>query len=148
MIPFAIPLALKTLPWKWIGIGVGALVLIGMLWWAISATYSAIYDAGAASVQKKWDDAVRAAEAKAAADTALLNEAIAEIDTSVTIDMEAINAVRTVYRDKIRTVAIAADRPDCAIADGLRAQINAAASDYATAAGAGNAAVRPAKPSP
>ncbi len=144
MIPFAIPLALKTLPWKWIGIGAGVLAVLLALW----ATYSAIYDAGAASVQKKWDDAVRAAEAEAAADTKLLNEAIAEIDTSVTIDMEAINAVRTVYRDKVRTVAIAADRPDCAVADGLLSQINAAAGDYARAAGAGSPAVRHAEPAP
>lgn len=122
----------------------GAIAVLLALWWA----YSAIYDAGAASVQKKWDDAMRAAEAKAAADTIQLQDAMAGIDAGVAIDLEAIENVRVVYRDKIRTVAIAADRPDCAIADGLRAQINAAASDYAAAASASGPAVRPAKPSP
>lgn len=109
----------------------GVIAVLLALWWA----YSAIYDAGAASVQRKWDDAVRAAEAKAAQDTIQLQDAIAGIDTSVTIELEAIANVRTVYRDKVRTVAIAADRPDCAVADGLLSQINAAAGDYAAAAG-------------
>lgn len=130
--------------WGWLKYALGAIAVLLALWWA----YSAIYDVGAASVQKKWDDAVRAAEAKAVQDTIQLQDAIAGIDADVTIDLEAIENVRVVYRDKIRTVAIAADRPDCAIADGLRAQINAAASDYAAAAGASNPAMRPAKPSP
>lgn len=120
----------------------GAIAVLLALGWL----YSAIYDAGAASVQKKWDEAVRAAEAKAAADTIQLQDAMAGIDTSITIDLEAINAVRVVYRDRVRTVAIAADRSDCAIADSLRAEINAAARDYAAAARPGNAAVQPAQP--
>ena len=122
----------------------GAIAVLLALWWAVSG----LVNHGRVLEQAEWEARQRAAEAKAAADTKLLNEAIAEIDTGITIDMEAVNAVRTVYRDKIRTVAIAADRPDCAIADGLRAQINAAASDYAAAASASGSAVRPAKPSP
>lgn len=122
----------------------GAIAVLLALWWAVSG----LVNHGRVLERAEWEARQRAAEAKAAQDTKLLNEAIAEIDTGITIDMEAVNAVRTVYRDKIRTVAIAADRPDCAIADGLRAQINAAASDYAAAASANNSAVRPAKPSP
>ena len=144
MIPFAIPLALKTLPWKWIGIGAGAIAVLLALWWAVSG----LVNHGRVLERAEWEARQRAAEAKAAQDTIQLQDAMAGIDAGVAIELEAIENVRVVYRDKIRTVAIAADRPDCVIADGLRAQINAAASDYAAAAGAGNAAVRPAKPSP
>jgi hypothetical protein len=89
----------------------------------------------------------QAAQAQAAADTAKLQAYIAAIDTGITIDMEAISNVRTVYRDKIRTVALAADRPDCVLVDGLLSDINAAAAAYGAAAtGASGASVRPAKP--
>lgn len=124
--------------------GAAALAVLLALWWLYSAVWQRGYDAA----DQEWKAAQEAAQAKAAADTKLLNDAIAEIDQSITIDMEAINAVRTIYRDKVRTVAIAADRPDCAIADSLRAQINAAASEYAAAARPSNAAVQPAKPTP
>lgn len=145
MIPFAIPMALKALPWKWIGIGIAALAVLFALWRVVDA----IGDAREEKVRAEWDAAVRAAEAKAAADTVLLQGAIAEIDAGVTTDLEAINAVRVVYRDKIRTVAIAADRPDCVIVDELRGQINAAAAAYAAAAaGPGGPSVPDASPAP
>tara|TARA_R110000868_G_scaffold73547_1_gene213242 strand:+ start:992 stop:1426 length:435 start_codon:yes stop_codon:yes gene_type:complete len=130
---------------KWFMYGAAAVAVLLALW----AIYSHVWHKGYDAADQKWKVAQEAAQAKAAADTKLLQDAISEIDASVTTDMEIINAVRVVYRDKIRTVAIAADRPDCALADGLREQINAAATAYASgASGAGNGTVRPAKPSP
>lgn len=125
---------------------VGAAIAVLLAMWGL---YSHVWHKGYDAADAEWNARQRAAEAKAAADTKLLQDAISEIDASVTTDMEIINAVRVVYRDKIRTVAIAADRPDCALADGLREQINSAATAYAAAAtGTGNGTVRPAKPSP
>ena len=133
--------------WGWLRYVLAGVGVLLALWWA----YSAIYSAGQADTQAKWDDAVRAAEAKAAADTKLLNEAIAEIDTGITIDMEAVNAVRTVFRDRVRTVAqdVYRDNPECSLPGQLLGDINAAAQGYAAAAaGASGSAVRPAKPPP
>jgi len=145
MIPFALPLALKTLPWRWIGIGAGVIAVLLALW----GVYSHVWHKGYDKANAEWTERQRAAEAKAAADTKLLNDAIAEIDTSITVDMEAINAIRTVYRDRVRTIAVDRYRDrDCALPDGLRAQINAAAGDYAATARSGNTAVPTAKPSP
>ena len=143
MIPFAIPLVLKTLPWRWIGIGAGVIAVLLACWWAVDS----IGDVREEKVRAEYTEAQRAAEAKAAADTKLLQDAIAEIDTGITVGMEAINAIRTVYRDRVRTIAVDRYRDrDCALPDGLRAQINAAAGDYAATARSGNAAVPTAKP--
>jgi hypothetical protein len=146
MIHFAIPLVLKTLPWRWIGIGAGVIAVLLCLW----GVYSHVWHKGYDKANAEWTERQRAAEAKAAADTKLLQDAIAEIDTNITVDMEAINAIRTIYRDKVvyKAVDVYRDRPDCRIPDGLRAQINAAASDYAATARSGNATVPAAKPDP
>jgi hypothetical protein len=146
MIPFAIPLALKTLPWKWIGIGAGVIAVLLCLW----GVYSHVWHKGYDKANAEWTERQRAAEAKAAADTKLLQEAIAEIDTGVTLDLEAIANVRTVWRNKVvyKAVDVYRDRPDCRIPDGLRAEINAAAGEYAAVAGTGNAALPTAKPTP
>lgn len=55
MIPFAIPLALKTLPWKWIGIGLAALAVVGAIWWQVDSYGDDREKAGEAKVQQKWD---------------------------------------------------------------------------------------------
>jgi hypothetical protein len=146
MIPFAIPLALKALPWKWIGVGVAAIAVLLAVWWVVDS----IGDSREEKVRAEYEAAQRAAEAKAAADTKLLQDAIAEIDTGITIDMEAINAVRTVYRDRVRTVAVDRYRDrDCSLPDGLLGEVNAAAKGFAAAAtGPGGPAVRPAEPTP
>lgn len=145
MLPFAIPLALKTLPWRWIGIGAGVIAVLLVLW----GVYSHVWHKGYDEANAEWTERQRAAEAKAAADTQLLHDALAEIDTGITIDMEAINAVRTVYRDRVRTIAVDRYRDrDCALPDGLLSDINAAAASYAAAAsGTGGPAVPTAKPS-
>jgi hypothetical protein len=146
MIPLAIPLALKALPWRWIGIGAGVIAVLLACWWAVDA----IGDSREEKVRAEYDAAQRTAEAKAAADTKLLQSAIAEIDTNITIGMEAINAVRTVWRDKVvyKAVDVFRDNPACRVPDGLLSEINAAASDYARAARPGGAAVPTARPSP
>lgn len=127
-------------------VGAAGVVLLA-IWWA----WSAIYDAGAASVQAKWDAAVRAAEAEASADTIQLQDAIAAIDQGVTTDMEAIDAVRTVWRDKVvyKAVDVYRDNPDCRAPDWLLGEINGAAAAYAAAAsGSSGPVVRPAGPAP
>jgi len=129
---------------KWIFLGAGVIAVLLALW----GVYSHVWHKGYDKANAEWTERQRAAEAKAAEDTRLLNEAIAEIDTGITIDMEAINAVRTVYRDRVRTIAVDRYRDrDCALPDRLRAEINAAASEYAATARSGNAAVPIAKPS-
>lgn len=132
MIPFAIPLALKTLPWKWIGIGAGVLAALLALWWL----YSAIYDAGASSVQKKWDDAVRAAKAKAQADSWALVGDINQIDTSVQAGKTATTRLEVKYRDRIVRTAVDVyrDRPGCRAPDGLWRANDQLAGEYATVA--------------
>jgi hypothetical protein len=147
MIPFALPLALKTLPWRWIGIGAGVIAVLLCLW----GVYSHVWHKGYDKANAEWTERQRAAEAKAAADTAAPHAAIAEIDTSITVDLEAIANVRTIYRDKVRTVALDVyrDNPACDVPRGLLEQINAAASGYAAAVtGTGGPAVPVAKPSP
>lgn len=140
-------IALLFRHWKLIGIGLAGVALLATLWGA----YSAVWQRGYDSAQRKNDALQRSAEAKAAADTILLQDHMAGIDASVQIDMEAINAVRTVYRDKVvyKAVDVFRDNPACRVPDGLLAEINAAAQGYAAAAsGAGNAAVPAAKPTP
>lgn len=145
MIPFAIPMALKALPWKLIGLAAGAIAVALAVWWLVDS----IGDAREEKVRAEWDAAVRAAEAKAAADTVLLQDAIAEIDTDVAINMEAVEHVRTIYRDRIRTVAVDHYRDrDCILPDGMLGSINAAAGDYARAAGGSVAPVPVAQPAP
>ena len=139
----AIALRLLLTYWKQLLAGIG---VIGALWWAYSAVYGRGYDAA----DQEWKAVQEAAQAKAAADTKLLNDAIAEIDQSITIDLEAINAVRTIYRDRVRTIAVDRYRDrDCALPDGLLGEVNRAAQGYAAAAsGTGGATVPVAKPSP
>jgi len=147
MIHFAIPLALKTLPWRWIGIAAGVIAVLLACWWVVDS----IGDSREEKVRAEYDAAQRAAEAKAAADTKLLQDAIAEIDTGITVDLEAIANVRTRWRDKViyKAVDVFRDNPDCRIPGSLLGEINSAASGYAAAVtGAGNAAVPTAKPSP
>lgn len=55
MIPFALPVALKTLPWRWIGIGAAALAVAGMIWWSIDSYGDRRFTAGKAEVQEAWD---------------------------------------------------------------------------------------------
>ncbi len=138
-------IALLFRHWKLIGIGLAGVALLAILWGA----YSAVWQRGHDSAQRKNDALQRAAEAKAAADTILLQDHMAGIDASVQIDMEAINAVRAVWRDKVvyKAVDVFRNNPDCRVPDGLLAEINAAAQGYAAAAsGAGNAAVPHAQP--
>jgi hypothetical protein len=130
MIPFAIPLALKTLPWKWIGIGAGVIAVLLACWWVVDS----IGDSREEKVRAEYEAAQRAAEAKAAADTKLLNDAIAEIDTSITVDLEAI---RHVPRDKPRTIAIEVTRdlPCLHVPDRLLDATNEYTRNLATASG-------------
>ena len=140
-------IALLFRHWKLIGIGLAGVALLASLWGA----YSAVWQRGYDSAQRKNDALQRASEAQAARDTAALYRAINAIDETITIDTQAIGNVRTVYRDKVvyKAVDVFRDNPDCRVPDGLLAEINAAAQGYAAAAsGAGNAAVPAAKPTP
>jgi len=110
-------------------IGAGLAVLLA-LWWAYTSVWHRGYDAANA----EWEARQRAAEAKAAADTAELQSALAEIDTGITIDMEAI---RHVPRDKPRTIAIEVTRdlPCLHVPDRLLNATNQYTHDLATASG-------------
>ena len=83
MIPFAIPLVLKNLPWRWIGAAAGVIAVLLACWWIVDA----IGDSREEKVRAQYEAAQRAAEANAAADTKLLQDPIPEIDTGITIDM-------------------------------------------------------------
>lgn len=145
MIPFAIPLALKALPWRIIGIAAGAIAVALAVWWLVDA----IGDAREEKVRAEYEEAKRAAEARAAADTAALHQAFAEIDADVAVNMEAIENVRTIYRDKVRTVAVEVYRDrGCDLPRSLLSEINAAAGDYARAASGSGAAVPAPRPAP
>lgn len=61
MIPTAL-LAARTLPWKWIGIAAGALIVIGAVWWRIDAYGDAREKAGRDDVQQAWDKDARERE--------------------------------------------------------------------------------------
>ena len=130
---------------RWFMYGAGVIAVLLGLW----GVYSHVWHKGYDKANAEWTERQRAAEAKAAADTRLLQDAIAEIDTNLTADMEAVNAVRTIYRDKVvyKAIDVFRDNPACRVPDGLLAEINAAAQGYAAAAtGSGGPAVRPAKP--
>ena len=132
---------------RWFMYGAGVIAVLLGLWCVVDS----IGDSREEKVRAVYDAAQRAAEAKAAADTKLLNDAIAEIDTNITADMEAVTNVRTLWRDKVIDTAVDVyrDNPDCRIPAGLLGEINAAASGYAAAAtGTGGATVPVAKPSP
>lgn len=131
---------------RWFMYGAGVIAVLLCLWGVVDS----IGDSREEKVRAVYDAAQRAAEAKAAADTKLLNDAIAEIDTNITADMEAVNAVRTIYRDKVvyKAIDVFRDNPDCRIPDGLRAEINAVAGEYAAVAGAGSATVPTASTAP
>lgn len=117
----------------------GAIAVLLALGWL----YTRIYDAGAASVQKKWDDAVRAAEAKAQADSWVLVGNINQIDTTT---IQTVEKIRAVPRDKPRTVAIevARDMPCLRVPDRLLDATNQYTRDLAAASGHRIDAVRPA----
>lgn len=55
MIPFALPVALKTLPWKWLGIGAAVLAVVGVAWWRIDSYGDAREKTGREAVQAEWD---------------------------------------------------------------------------------------------
>jgi hypothetical protein len=80
MIPFAIPLALKTLPWRWFMYGAAALAVLLACWWVVDA----IGDSREEKVRAEYEAAQRAAEAKAQADSWALVGDINAIDASVT----------------------------------------------------------------
>ena len=128
----AIALRLLLTYWRQLLIG---LAVVGALWWAYSAVWHRGYDAA----DRKWNKAQEAAAAKAAADTKLLQDAITAIDEGITIDMEAISNVRTVYRDKIqfKAVDIYRNRPECRLTDELRNDINKYATELARTSGLG-----------
>ena len=125
--------------WKLIGIGLAGVALLASLWGA----YSAVWQRGYDSAQRKNDALQRASEAQAARDTAALYRAINAIDETITIDTQAIGNVRTVYRDKIKAIAVDVFRNrDCVLPDRLLEQINAASQAYgAAASGSSDAAV-------
>lgn len=130
MIPFAIPLALKTLPWKWIGIGAGVLAVLLCLW----GLYSLIWQKGYDAADQKWKDAQESAEAKAQTDSWALVGNINEIDTST---QQTVEKIRAVPRDKPRTIAIevARDLPCLRVPDRLLDATNQYTSDLAAASG-------------
>jgi hypothetical protein len=132
---------------QWFVYGAGVIAVLLAVWWVVDS----IGDSREEKVRAEYEAAQRAAEAKAAADTKLLNDAIAEIDTGITVDLEAIANVRTRWRDKViyKAVDVFRDNPDCRIPFGVLSDINSAASGYAASATrSGNAAVPTAKPSP
>lgn len=132
---------------RWFIYGAGVIAVLLGLW----GVYSHVWHKGYDKANAEWTERQRAAEAKAAADTKLLQDAIAEIDTNLTVDLEAIANVRTRWRDKViyTAVDVYRDNPDCRVPFGLLGEINAAASGYAAAAtGTGGATVPVAKPSP
>lgn len=56
MIPsIVLPTVLKSLPWRWIGIGVGAAIVFGTIWWQIDSYGDRRHEAGKAEVQSAWD---------------------------------------------------------------------------------------------
>lgn len=122
MIPFAIPLALKTLPWKWIGIGAGVIAVLLGLWWLVDS----IGDAREEKVRAEYEAAQRAAEAKAQADSWTLVGNINDIDTSLSADFAQTQQTRTIYRDRIRTVAVDVYRDrQCDLPAGVWSDLNA-----------------------
>lgn len=131
---------------RWFIYGAGVIAVLLCLW----GVYSHVWHKGYDKANAEWTERQRAAEAKAAADTKLLQDAIAEIDTNLTVDLEAIANVRTRWRDKViyTAVDVYRDNPDCRIPAGLLSEINAAAGDYARVARPSGATVPVAKPSP
>jgi hypothetical protein len=94
MIPsIVLPTVLKSLPWKWIGIGVGTAIVLGSVWWQIDSYGDRRHEAGKAEVQSAWDkDAAERFRAYTALQTEYRAKEQTLTETVGTITQEKINA--------------------------------------------------------
>ena len=139
MIPFAIPLALKTLPWRLIGLAAGVLAVLLCLW----GLYSLIWQKGYDAADQKWKDAQESAEAKAQTDSWALVGNINEIDATATAAKTETSKIEVKYRDRIIRTAVDVyrDRPDCRPPAELWRENDEYARDLAAASGLGVSAL-------
>lgn len=139
MIPFALPLALKTLPWRLIGIGAGVIAILLALW----GVYSHVWHKGYDKANAEWNERQRAAEAKAQADSWALVGNINEIDATATAAKTETSKIEVKYRDRIIRTAVDVyrDRPDCRPPAELWRANDDYARDLATASGLGVSAL-------
>lgn len=82
--------------YAFIGIGVGALVLVGLLWWAIASYGARQYQAGVDATDAKWEEASRRLQEQAAQSATRADDNAAkrleEFQTQVQEEQEAIDA--------------------------------------------------------
>ncbi|MBI1179091.1 MAG: hypothetical protein GC201_00935 [Alphaproteobacteria bacterium] len=134
-LPPAVKAVTSALPWKAIAIGAAVLAAAGGLWWLHSAAWHAGYD----KANAEWTARQQATVAAAQADANKIAASFSGIDMDVVTAIHTIEQTRTVYRDRIEyeAVDVYRDKPECALPDGLREQINSYAGELARASGVG-----------
>ncbi len=124
---FIIPPAVKALPWRAIGIGFGALVIIGGLWWGVHSIHHSGVVEGRGEVQAKWDADVRE-QAKQAQARALVAQQTMDISgvqfqsDIATFQQQAAAPAKRIEHD-VQVVAVYAD-PNCRLTDGVWRSLN------------------------
>jgi hypothetical protein len=88
--------------WGWLRYVLAGVGVLLALWWLVSA----LVDHGRSLERAEWEARQRAAEAKAQADSWNLVGDINAIDVSLSADFAETQKTRTIYRDRIRTVAV------------------------------------------
>jgi len=108
--------------WPWLRYVAGGIAVLIALGWL----YSAVWNRGYEAADDKWKAAQRAAEAKAQADSWALVGNINALDVSLSADMAETQKARTLYRDRIRTVAVDVYRDrQCDLPDSVWNDLNA-----------------------
>lgn len=136
----AIALRLLAAYWKQLLAGLGVVLAV---WWA----YSAVYDRGYDAADNEWQARQQAAQAQAQADSWAFIDTLHGIDVSLTADKAQTQQVRTIYRDRIRTVAVDVYRArQCDLPRGVFDDINAVRASTALPVVSGNDGALPTAP--
>jgi hypothetical protein len=119
----------SSLPWKWIGLAVAALVAIATIVTGVNIALSRAKQAGKDEVQAQWN-AEKAGRAQASADlTAALSDSLGALDTSLQGALASTAAQGRTITNTIQKETIREPRyisADCSVTPGVFDQINAA----------------------
>jgi hypothetical protein len=129
--------------WGWLKYLAITLAVLGLLW----AVHSHIWHAGYDAADSEWKARQQAAQAKAQADSWEYIDTLHGIDVSLTADKAQTQQLRTIYRDRIRTVAVDVYRDrQCDLPRGVFDDLNAIRAGTALPVVGGNDGALPTAP--
>jgi hypothetical protein len=136
----AIALRLLLTYWKQLLAGLGVVLAL----WAV---YSAVYGRGYDKANAEWEARQQAAQAQAQADSWAYIDTLHGIDVTLTADKAQTQQLRTIYRDRIRTVAVDVYRDrQCDLPRGVFDDLNAIRAGTALPVVGGNDGALPTAP--